>query len=273
MPSFFLFISLGFAAEFIDSSLGMLYGTLLSPILIIMGIPPIVAVPAVLFSQTAGSLVAGFFHQHFAHGNFRPKTFNVILIKNKIKEIGWRESLHRGLTREAKIFLLISSLGIGMSVLAAVLAVKVSAHWVKVYIALVVFLMGIMLVSKKQLIFSWKKIFIFGLLGAFNKSFTGGGFGPIVTSGQVVSGHGSKASIATTIVSSVPICLAGFITYVTARDFHDWQLLLSLTVGSILAAPLGALYVRRMKERDLKSALGTVIIGLSVWMIVTILRN
>ena len=44
-------ILLAFVCELVDSSLGMGYGTTLTPILLLFGYDPIVIVPAVLFSE------------------------------------------------------------------------------------------------------------------------------------------------------------------------------------------------------------------------------
>jgi len=47
-----------FLCEMIDSSLGMLYGTILSPVLIIAGFDPLMVVPSILFSQAIGGIIA-----------------------------------------------------------------------------------------------------------------------------------------------------------------------------------------------------------------------
>ncbi len=43
-------LTIALICEIIDSSLGMLYGTILSPILIIAGFDPPVVIPSILFS-------------------------------------------------------------------------------------------------------------------------------------------------------------------------------------------------------------------------------
>ena len=51
-----IFIFLGAViCELIDAALGMLYGTILSPVLIIAGFNPILVVPAILFSGASVS--------------------------------------------------------------------------------------------------------------------------------------------------------------------------------------------------------------------------
>ncbi len=65
----FPIILLAFVCELVDSTLGMGYGTTLTPLLLILGYEPIVIVPAVLFSEFLTGISAGFFHHEFGNGN------------------------------------------------------------------------------------------------------------------------------------------------------------------------------------------------------------
>ncbi|MDD5081165.1 MAG: hypothetical protein PHC58_04125, partial [Candidatus Omnitrophica bacterium] len=58
----FLFIFLAFIFEYMDSTLGMGYGTTLTPVLLIMGYEPLQVVPVVLISELFSGLLAGFLH-------------------------------------------------------------------------------------------------------------------------------------------------------------------------------------------------------------------
>ena len=60
-------IIIAFFCEYIDSSLGMGYGTALTPILLIMGYTPLQIVPAVLLSELITGLSAAFFHHRLSH--------------------------------------------------------------------------------------------------------------------------------------------------------------------------------------------------------------
>ncbi|MCK4491684.1 MAG: sulfite exporter TauE/SafE family protein, partial [Candidatus Altiarchaeales archaeon] len=60
--------------ETVDSSLGMMYGTLLSPILIGYGFEPQVVVPAILISQAIGGISGTISHHRFENANFRGLT-------------------------------------------------------------------------------------------------------------------------------------------------------------------------------------------------------
>ena len=50
-PQLIFLCLLATIGEFIDSGLGMMYGTILSPLLILIGYSPEVVIPSILFSQ------------------------------------------------------------------------------------------------------------------------------------------------------------------------------------------------------------------------------
>ena len=259
--------ALAFAAELLDSSLGMMYGTILSPLLIIMGYDPFVVVPSILLSQALGGLIASIFHNKFANAEFRPKITNPKKIVGKIRDLGIIESFKRGFTKDFKIAFAVSALGILATIFSVIVAVNVSKTFLKTYIGVLVLVMGVVLLSKLSFKFTWKKIIAIGLISSFNKGLSGGGFGPIVTSGQVIAGNGPKRSIAATTLSEAPICLVGFLTYALTKGFDSWTFLAVLSAGAIIAAPLGALLTSKMNEKKLRPLLGILALGLGIWML------
>lgn len=75
-----------------------------------------------------------------------------------------------------------------------------------------------------------------GVLSAFNKGISGGGFGPVVTSGQIIAGREGKSSIGTTTFAEAPICIAGFLTFLAAKGVSDWNLVVFLGIGALAGA-------------------------------------
>jgi uncharacterized protein len=53
----FAIAAVSFAAEYVDSSLGMGYGTTLTPVLLLLGFAPLEVVPALLVSQLLAGLL------------------------------------------------------------------------------------------------------------------------------------------------------------------------------------------------------------------------
>ena len=56
---------LAFLCEVTDASFGMGYGTILAPLLLIVGYEPAVIVPAILLSQAVGGFTASVFHHRY----------------------------------------------------------------------------------------------------------------------------------------------------------------------------------------------------------------
>jgi len=166
-----LIISAAFVCELIDSSLGMLYGTILlgmlygtilSPVLIIIGYDPLVVVPSILFSQAIGGIIASIGHHRLGNVDFAIKKD----VMKKLSGLGCIEIFRKSITKDLKVVFVISCFGI-----------------------LATIVMGIILLFKTRFNFSWRKTFGIGILSAFNKGISGGGFGPVVTAGQLISGR------------------------------------------------------------------------------------
>ena len=118
---FLALIALAFVCEFIDSSLGMGYGTILAPVLIILGFDPLVAIPALLLSQAFGGFAASIFHHQFENVSFRPDS------------------------RDLKIVFIISGFGIIATIIAALIAINIPKLILKTYIGILVLVMGIII--------------------------------------------------------------------------------------------------------------------------------
>ncbi|MBU0677939.1 MAG: sulfite exporter TauE/SafE family protein [Verrucomicrobia bacterium] len=262
---FLLLFTLAFACEFIDSSLGMGYGTILTPVLLILGFEPLVVIPAVLLSQALGGFTASIFHNRFENVSFTKDS------------------------RDTRIVLIISGFGLIATILASLIAIHLPKVAVKTYIGVLVLTMGIVVIMNRPFKFSWRKMIGIGVISAFNKGLSGGGFGPVVTGGQVLAGQDHKAAIGATTLAEVPICICGFLTYLIGRtvaeidhpvlsmpfaDFlqhmlspkmFQWELFLALTAGAILVGPFGAFATRSLKTESMPRILGSLIIALGAW--------
>ena len=263
-----LFLALfvfAFACEFIDSSLGMGYGTILTPSLLIMGFDPLLVVPAVLLSQAFGGFWASVFHQQFENVSFKSNS------------------------RDLKMVMIISGFGIIAAICAAFISTGIPKIALKTYIGILVSVMGIIVLINRPFRFSWGKMVAVGIVSAFNKGMSGGGFGPVVTGGQILAGQDHKAAIGVTTLAEAPICICGFLTYLIVRtakelttpllnmplsDFlhhmfspqlFQWELILALLLGSILVAPFGAFTTRMLKKEKLHYILGCLIFVLGIW--------
>jgi uncharacterized membrane protein YfcA len=264
-----LIVSGAFFCEFIDASMGMMYGTILSPVLIIAGFEPVLVVPSILLSQALGGFTASIFHHRFRNVNLALKTMNPRIIAKKLYELGCIESFKKGTTKDFKVSFCVASLGIATTIIAALIAISIPKAVLKTYIGILVVAMGIILVSSPTFKFSWKKMLAVGVLSAFNKGISGGGFGPVVTSGQMIAGRDSKSSIGATTFAEAPICIVGFLTFLITKGISDWNLIVFLSIGALLGAPLGALLTSKFKsEKRLKIFLGILTLVLGAWTLI-----
>lgn len=228
--------------EYIDSTLGMGYGTTLTPLLLLFGFEPLQIVPAVLLSQ----LLAGFFAA-IAHHSVGNADFS-------------RSSRH------LRVALLLGACSIVGVVVAVIAASNLPQFYIKLYMGLLVAAMGLLILWKKHMkkSFSWKKIAGFGVLASFNKGISGGGYGPLVVTGQMLSGMGGKNAIAITTLSECIVSLAGVALYALTIHLIDWQLLPYLVTGAVLSVPFSVITVKRIREERLTVLIGSVTILLGL---------
>ena len=257
-----LLILAGFLGELLDSSLGMLYGTILSPVLIIAGYDPLVVVPSILITQAISGFIAA-----IGHHRLRNVDFSVDNGAIKRRE-GERliSSVKKAITRDSKVVLVVSALGILASAIAAIVATSIPKAALNTYIGVLVLAMGAILVSRSTFGFSWSKILGIGALSAFNKGLSGGGFGPIVTAGQMISGRATKRAIGATTLSEAPICIAGFLIYLLRNGMSTWNLVIFLGAGAVIGALVGPHITAKLKsEEKMRVRLGILVIGLGAW--------
>ena len=258
-------ILVAFLAEYIDSTLGMGYGTTLTPLLMLMGFEPLQVVPAVLLSELVTGLLAGFTHHSVGNVDFKPKTMNVKRIINSFREIGVVESFKQGVPSSLRIALLIAACSIVGTVAAVFLAINLPKFYLSLYIGILILTIGIVILAtiNKNYGFSWKKVTILGLIASFNKGMSGGGYGPVVVGGQMLSGVNEKNAVAITSLAEGLTCVVGVVVFVLTKGATNWILAPYLVIGAVLSVPLAAFTVKVMKVRFFKVIIGltTLILG------------
>ncbi|GAG53435.1 unnamed protein product, partial [marine sediment metagenome] len=226
---------------FVDASLGMGYGTTLTPVLLIIGFAPLEVVPAVLLGQLVGGLVGGL--AHYRLGNISLDFRRDEQVKKRLRWLGY---LPRS-TDSKIIFILVVSGVIG-ALVGVFSAVNISEVALKTYIGAMVLVIGIIILLRKRRegTISWKGLIGVGLVSSFNKGISGGGYGPLVTGGQIISGGGVRSSVGNTTLAEAMVCIVGFLCYVFVKGDIFWTLAAATSIGSIVAAPFAALIVRKV---------------------------
>jgi len=249
-PGVVLAVLLGaLICEYVDSSLGMGYGTTLTPLLLLVGFEPLQIVPCVLLSEFATGLSATVMHQ---------RDGNVDLLRDP---------------QARSAALMLSLLSVVGTVLAVTLALRIPKVWLKGTIGMIILLAGITTLAtlRRRLRYRRSHLIALGALAAFNKGLSGGGYGPLVTSGQVVSGLSPKKAVAITSLAESLTCFVGLTSYLLLHRGLDWTLALPLTLGAMLSVPVATLTVRRLPDRALRVSIGATTCVLGVFTLTKLL--
>jgi uncharacterized membrane protein YfcA len=260
-------VFIAFCAEFVDSTLGMGYGTALTPILLLMGLPVEHVVPAVLMSELVTGALAGFTHHRVGNADLAPRTLRIRQIARLVREHGVAESARRVLPKSLRVALVLGGCSIVGSAVAATIATALPKSFIRMYIAVLIVAMGllVLLTRKRQREFSWRRIIGLGALASFNKGISGGGYGPVVTAGQLTSGVDGKSAVAVTSVSEALSCLAGTAIYLAAGRVGALPLALYMVVGATLSVPLSAFAVRAIRATSFVTIIGIATLGLGLY--------
>ncbi|MDY6913028.1 MAG: sulfite exporter TauE/SafE family protein [Planctomycetota bacterium] len=266
-------VLIAFIAEYVDSTLGMGYGTTLTPVLLLMGYEPMQVVPAILLSELLTGILAGLAHHKAGNVNFRPKLNNGGTVLQNFKSLGYIGTLRQAFPRHLKTALLIASCSILGTLAAVLLAVSINRFYIKLYIGIMVLLIGvvILLSRKKEHKFSWKRVTALGLVASFNKGMSGGGYGPVVTGGQILAGVDGKNAIGITSLAEGLTCIVGFGAYFCTMSIRDWTLFPFLCVGAVLSVPLSAYTVKQINTRKLRVIIGIITVFLGAFTLSKVL--
>ncbi len=244
---FFIFLTIiAFLCEYVDSSLGMGYGTTLTPLLLFIDFEPLQIVPAVLLSEFTTGLTAGFLHNKLGNCDFKKKS------------------------EDSTVTLVLASCSIAGTIIAVMLALTLSKFLVSMYIGILVLLMGLLIIANISWIFSWKKIVGIGILAAFNKGISGGGYGPLVTGGQIISGRNCKNSIGSTSVAEGLVCFVGILLYAFTIPIN-FVLAIPLLIGALFSTPVASITVKKIDVEKLKQVVGVVVVFLGIFTMVKLL--
>lgn len=343
-PIMLIIVAIAFVSEFMDASLGMGYGTTLTPVLLILGYDAALIVPSVLLSELITGIVSTLAHGLLKNYKLGQKKRNIkritrrrkrkakrgILVTDQIENITEQSTIEinpslkstavdneveeyndeyeeiveeveieietktlkeklLNLTDDTKVIIILSAFGIVGTIFSAVISVVFNYNeffnlGVKIYIGVMVFAMGVIIIAlrNKEFKFSLRRIISLGVLAGFNKGLSGGGYGPITVSGQILSGREGKSAIASTSFSETIICFVGVCAYIITHIIENirggmsitWEYLglaPYLVIGAVVSAPLAALVTNKIKNEWLKIGVGCATILLGIFSLIRII--
>jgi uncharacterized membrane protein YfcA len=239
----FVLAAIAFCCEFVDSSLGMGYGTTFTPLLLIMGYDLKTVVPVILLSEFLTGMTAGGFHHALGNASFKPRS------------------------RDSRVAVVLGGAGVFGALVAVQFLTRVPRLWARLYFALMITAMGLVILARRNgnYRFSWSKLVGLGLISSFNKGMSGGGYGPLVVGGQLLSGCDAKNAVACTSIAESLVCLVGLIGFAIAGVFPTPALAIPIVVGAVLSAPCASAMTRYLNNRlDLKRLVGMIVLVLGI---------
>ena len=243
MKQFLLFVTVGFFAQMIDGTLGMAYGVSSRTFLkTVAGLPSNMASAVVHAAEVPTTLVSGISHWRIGNVDY------------------------------SKIYKLAIPGVIG-GVIGSYFIMHVGA-WIEPIISCYLIAMGFMIIfrasmkkpSKTEL---GNKIMPLGFLGGFLDATGGGGWGPVVTSTMVASGHNVKKAIGTVNVAEFMVTIATTVSFIfMIGNLKEYFLMiLGMIVGGVVAAPIAARLCHKLPTRPLMFAVGILLIVLNTFQL------
>ena len=238
---FFLLLAIGFAAQLVDGALGMAYGVLTNSALLMAGVPPAQASALVHTAEifTTGASAAS----HIYHRN-----------------VDWRYVMRLGIP------------GVLGAILGAWILSNIELVAARRWVYLYLLVMGAYILLKSFRIAPLRHeparwLPPVGFVGGFLDASGGGGWGPVVTSTLIGSGHAPRETVGSVNTTEFFVTVAAATTFFVELGAAPLQYLVPLVLGGVLAAPVGGWAVKRVSSRALMVAVGSLIVALSAFQL------
>lgn len=246
MPALLLLGLVGFAAQMINSAIGMGYGVTSTTFLLALGTTPALAAATVNFSQVGSQFVSGVAHWRF--GNLDWPVVWRIGVPGAAGAFAGATFLSWLATEHARPLMSTILLGLG------------------VYILVRFTLRG---TSRGNLGKPLRSRFLapLGLVGGFMNSTGGGGWGPVGTTALLASGRLEPRKVIGSIsAAEFAVVVAGSAGFVIGLGLGgiNFSWVVVMLAGGVLAAPIAAWLARRIPPRMLGSLAGGLVVVTNV---------
>lgn len=237
--NFFLIILIGFLAQMIDGSLGMAYGVSSTTFLTTVGVPPKIASASVHTAEVFTTLCSGISH-------WKMKNVDLAIFKRLVFP------------------------GVIGGAVGAYVLVNIPGDIISPVVSVYLLVMGTVVLFRgiygaAGKLITGSKLIPVGLIGGFLDAVGGGGWGPIVTSTMVASGHPPRYTIGSVNTAEFFITIVQALTFTLFLGIGQyWQYIAGLAIGGVIAAPLAAYICTRVSDRKLMLVVGILIIVLNI---------
>ncbi|MFA5684439.1 MAG: sulfite exporter TauE/SafE family protein [Lysobacteraceae bacterium] len=234
------FIVIGFFAQLVDGALGMAFGVITNTLLVsVLGLPPARASASVHLVESFTTAASGI--SHLLHGNIDWRLFRRLAIPGILGGVIGAYLLSNVDGSVARPFVMAYLIAIGFYLLwRAIRMARAQAHRNARFVAPL------------------------GLVGGFMDAVGGGGWGPVVTSNLLAQGTEPRRTIGTVNAAEFLLTVTVSLTFIATIGVAAFSIAaVGLIIGGLIAAPLGALLVRKVPARALLFAVAAILIGTS----------
>ncbi|MFM9850367.1 MAG: sulfite exporter TauE/SafE family protein [Hyphomicrobiaceae bacterium] len=240
-PTFLIFIVVGFLAQLVDGALGMAFGVISTTALLTFGFSP-------------------------AHASAIVHTAEVFTTASSAIS----HAIHRNLNR--KLVLELAMAGVAGAIVGAYVLSNIDGRIIRPFVAAYLLVLGLSILLRAlhpapEQDISPAFATPLGVIGGFLDAIGGGGWGAIVTSTLIGSGHAPRMVIGSVNIAEFFVTVAAAATFFVQLGPIAMQPVLGLVIGGVIAAPLGAYVVKRLPARPLMATVGLLVIGLSAYQI------
>jgi len=232
-------VLVGFAAQAVDGALGMAYGITATSFLLGTGASPAIATASVHMAEVFTTGFSGV--SHVRQNNVNKDLFLRLLVP-----------------------------GIIGALVGAVLVTRIDGATLKPWVAGYLLLMGLFVLGKafrriRPATHAPRHVAKLALFGGFVDTVGGGGWGPVVTTTLVGTGHDPRTTIGSVNFAEFFLSLSAATAFAVLVGPDTWPTIAGLVLGGAMAAPLAARLTRHIPARVLLVLVGVLISSLSVY--------
>lgn len=241
LSAFAAALVVGMAAQLVDGVMGMGYGVMSNSLLLASGLPPAAATATVHVAKAFTGAASGL--AHWRLGNIDKCIFFRLLIP-----------------------------GIIGTLIGVKFVTSIDGNLLRPWISAYLLAMGIYILFRAfrtlaSAIPTRRYLFPIAFLGGFADSVGGGGWGPVVTTSLIGSGHEPKTTIGSVNAAEFVVTLASGFSFAVLIGIQHWESAAGLVFGGVMVAPFAARLTHRINRRALMISVGMLICTLSLFTI------
>lgn len=235
---FYWFILIGIGAQLVDGALGMAFGLVSSSVLLSMGLPPAAVSASVHTAEVFTTGASGV--SHLAAGNV-----------------------------DRRLFLRLAVPGAIGGALGAWVLTQLPGQAIRPFIFLYLLVLAVLILARAAGKFGSKRelkhVPVLGFFAGLLDASGGGGWGPVATSTLLARGGQANTTIGTVNAAEFIVTVATASTFLLSMGPQHLSIVAGLMVGGMMAAPVAALLVKRLKERWVLIAVGVLVLSISLF--------